>query len=361
MPRSRAPRVAAGVDELVPADHLGADEALLDVGVDLAGGVPGGQAAPQVPGLGGLVLAGGEERDAGRAARRRRRTTRCRPDSPTPRSARIAAASSSSSSDSSASMRDGDRDGGRALRRGVLGDRRRHRRRRPRRRWRRTAPAWRSAATRSRMRARARRPGTGTVRAGRPACSASIDLAQPRLLGDRGLVAAAGLAHDALVAPLGLLEVGVDQLGLDRLDVGDRVDAALGVDDVRRRRGRARRARSRRSRGCWRGTGCPGPRPGARPRRGRRCRGSRSCRGRRSRRRSSRRPASSRSSRDRHDRDVRLDRRERVVRRLGARLVSALNSEDLPALGIPTIPTFIVAQRSPAAVPSAAPAAMSDG
>ena len=34
------------------------------------------------------------------------------------------------------------------------------------------------------------------------------------------------------VAALGLLEVGVDQLGLDRLDVGRRVDAALGVDDV---------------------------------------------------------------------------------------------------------------------------------
>ena len=37
--------VAAGLDERVPADHLGAHEALLDVGVDLAGGVPRGQAA----------------------------------------------------------------------------------------------------------------------------------------------------------------------------------------------------------------------------------------------------------------------------------------------------------------------------
>ncbi len=39
--------------------------------------------------------------------------------------------------------------------------------------------------------------------------------------------------RDALEPALGLLEVGVDQLGLDRLDVGQRIDAAVGVDDVR--------------------------------------------------------------------------------------------------------------------------------
>jgi hypothetical protein len=33
------------------------------------------------------------------------------------------------------------------------------------------------------------------------------------------------------MAPLGLLEVGVDQLGLDDLDVAQRVHFALGVDD----------------------------------------------------------------------------------------------------------------------------------
>ena len=55
--------VAAGVDELAPADHLGAHEALLDVGVDLAGGVPGGEPVAQVPRLRRLGLAGGEERD----------------------------------------------------------------------------------------------------------------------------------------------------------------------------------------------------------------------------------------------------------------------------------------------------------
>jgi hypothetical protein len=34
------------------------------------------------------------------------------------------------------------------------------------------------------------------------------------------------------VAALGLLEVGVDELRLDRLDVPQRVDVALGMDDV---------------------------------------------------------------------------------------------------------------------------------
>src|SRR4051794_194346 len=57
------PGVAAGVDERLPADDLGADEALLDVRVDLAGGVPRGQAVAEVPRLRGLVLPGGEERD----------------------------------------------------------------------------------------------------------------------------------------------------------------------------------------------------------------------------------------------------------------------------------------------------------
>ena len=41
--------------------------------------------------------------------------------------------------------------------------------------------------------------------------------------------------------------------------------------------------------------------------------------------------------------------------------VSALKSDDLPALGIPTIPTFIARPAAPTAVPSSAPAAMSDG
>ena len=71
------------------------------------------------------------------------------------------------------------------------------------------------------------------------------------------------------------LEVGERELGVDRLDVGDRIDLARDVDDVRRPRSSARRGRSRRSRGCWRGTGCRAPRPSRRPRRGRRCRRTR--------------------------------------------------------------------------------------
>ncbi len=57
-------------------------------------------------------------------------------------------------------------------------------------------------------------------------------LAQPRLLGDRHTVSALGLLGDAIDATLGLLEVGEHQLGLDRLDVGKRIDAALGMDHV---------------------------------------------------------------------------------------------------------------------------------
>ena len=39
--------------------------------------------------------------------------------------------------------------------------------------------------------------------------------------------------RDPFEAPLGLLEVGVDQLGLDRLDVGERIDPGFGMGDVR--------------------------------------------------------------------------------------------------------------------------------
>ena len=57
-------------------------------------------------------------------------------------------------------------------------------------------------------------------------------LPQPRLLGDRRLIARAGVADDLRVPALGGVEVGEQQLGLDRLDVTRRVDRALGVDDV---------------------------------------------------------------------------------------------------------------------------------
>ena len=56
--------------------------------------------------------------------------------------------------------------------------------------------------------------------------------AQPLRLGDRAPVAALGRLADAVEAALGLIEVGEDELGLDRLDVAQRVDAPLGVHDV---------------------------------------------------------------------------------------------------------------------------------
>src|SRR3954454_3505426 len=55
--------VAAGVDQLVPGDHLGADEALLDVAVNPARGLVCGSASRQGPGQRLLVGVGCEEAD----------------------------------------------------------------------------------------------------------------------------------------------------------------------------------------------------------------------------------------------------------------------------------------------------------
>src|SRR3954451_23539149 len=55
--------VAASRHQLVPRHHLGAHEAALDVGVDLAGRAPCGGAALDRMGARLLALAGGEERD----------------------------------------------------------------------------------------------------------------------------------------------------------------------------------------------------------------------------------------------------------------------------------------------------------
>src|SRR5438552_5500368 len=60
LPRLPALRLASVADELVEGDHLGADEAALDVAVDLAGGFEGRGAAADRPGA-ALVLARGEE------------------------------------------------------------------------------------------------------------------------------------------------------------------------------------------------------------------------------------------------------------------------------------------------------------
>src|SRR5947208_16535080 len=62
LPRLAALRLAPVADELVERHHLGADEAALDVAVDLAGGLERRRAAADRPGA-ALVLARGEEAD----------------------------------------------------------------------------------------------------------------------------------------------------------------------------------------------------------------------------------------------------------------------------------------------------------
>ncbi len=74
-----------------------------------------------------------------------------------------------------------------------------------------------------------RRVGWGRHGPGGPIGRQGLDrLGEPLRLGDRAPVTAFGRARDPFEARLGLLDVGVDQLGLDRLDVGQRVDPASG-------------------------------------------------------------------------------------------------------------------------------------
>ena len=76
--------------------------------------------------------------------------------------------------------------------------------------------------------------GRRGYRARRPALLQRLDhLSEPSGLGDRVTVAALGRLRNALEPALGLLEVRVQQLGLDRLDVGERIHPAFGVDHVR--------------------------------------------------------------------------------------------------------------------------------
>src|SRR6516225_8714330 len=56
------PRLIAGLEQPIPRHHLGANEALREIGVDLARGVHRALAAPQRPGP-HLVGSDGEERD----------------------------------------------------------------------------------------------------------------------------------------------------------------------------------------------------------------------------------------------------------------------------------------------------------
>ena len=290
--------------------------------------------AAQVPGLRRLVLAGGEEGDqveqregpadhALRAPTRRRRARRASRPRP-----------ASSSSASSASMREETATARAPWAARVLGELRPGPRQRPRRRWPRTAPAW--TVSEPEVARRVGHLGGRRHRARRAPGLQRLDhLASQRLLGHRRAVAALARAHDAIQPALGLLEVGQHQLGLDRLDVGQRVDAAIGVHDVVRRGGRGRRARSRRSRGCCARKRLPSPSPWWAP---------------------ATRPAMSWKSIvsctsseaphgvghrlqprvvDRHDGDVGLDRREGVVGGLGAGPGERVEQRGLARVGQP--------------------------
>ena len=72
-----------------------------------------------------------------------------------------------------------------------------------------------------------------TSRAGLPSrSSASARSTRSSVLPPRLLVAALGLLLERVDAPLQAVEIGEHQLGLDGLDVGDRIDAVLDMGDV---------------------------------------------------------------------------------------------------------------------------------
>src|SRR5215218_2020268 len=125
-------------------------------------------------------------------------TTRCRPEAPTPISSRMASASSSSSSDSSASIRE------------EIA----------------TAPAPAAAAWSATSAGTASSPSSTLA-----TNSTGLPVSGVRLRCAFGASAGTGTERAGMPA-LGLLEVGEDQLGLDRLDVGARRDPPVGVDDV---------------------------------------------------------------------------------------------------------------------------------
>ena len=92
--------------------------------------------------------------------------------------------------------------------------------------------------------------------------------------GDRGgpVLAELGLLLQPRQRLLERLQVGQDQLGVDRLDVVGRARPCRRRAPRSGRRRRARPGRSPRRRGCWPGTRCPGPGPSTRRGPGRRCR-----------------------------------------------------------------------------------------
>ena len=73
---------------------------------------------------------------------------------------------------------------------------------------------------------------SGAVKARRPAsrCAASFSATASASL--RLLVAAPGVLLELFLLPRDRLEVGEDELGLDRLDVAHRIERAGDVDDV---------------------------------------------------------------------------------------------------------------------------------
>ena len=210
--------------------------------------------------------------------------------------------------------------------------------------------------------------GTGTVRAGSPGLQRLDQLAEPGRLGDRVPVAAAGGPDHPLEPALGLLEVGVDQLGLDRVDVGERIDPALGVHDAGSWWARTTWTIASVSRMLARNW-LPSPSPLWAP---------------------ATRPAMSWNAivsgtifdartvsatrveslvGDRDDRDVRLDRRERVVRGLGGDARQRAEQRRLAGVGHADDPDLHRHRGAPphrgharaTSVPSAAPASTSLG
>ena len=318
------------------------------------------QAAAQVPGLRRLVLAGGEERDqleqreravhdALEARTRRSRAPRASTPPPRPRAraARPRAATEIATAPAVA-------------RRRRARPRRPAPRRRPRRRSPRRAPAWRSAR-RGRARRSARPSGTGTERTGRPACSAAIASRSHASSAIDGAVARR--APRARSARGGARPArGRRRSARSRSCPCPRTGRPGRRGGSRSGRGaRARRAAARRSRGCWPGTGCRAPRPCARPPPARRCRGTRSCPARRSRSRTTRATSFEPLVLHPDDRDVRLDRRERVVRGLRARLRERVEQRGLARVGHPDDADLHHRPKLPSSVPSPAPAATSDG
>jgi hypothetical protein len=206
-----------------------------------------------------------------------------------------------------------------------------------------------------------RRVGRRRHGAGGPAGLQRLDHgAQPRLLRHGRALARARVAHDARVPALGLLEVGEDQLGLDRLDVGAGRDPAVRVDDVLV--GVAAHDVQQRVRLADVGEELvaePLALVGALDEAGDVVELDRV-------RDDVRRPHGARDRVEalvghRHDRDVGLDRRERVVRGLRAGAAERVEQGGLARVGQPDDPDLHHRPSVPRTLPSATPAAMSDG